>query len=373
MKVLFISHDASRTGAPISLLNLIKAIRLKVSDIQVTLLLLDGGPLFDEFKEVSDVFIYKSEFAKPYKRIFTRFSNGWLKKLIKQHRSTPFDLIFANTVVTANYVNLLIQKLSCKSLLWIHEHEFTINYYYPNWNDSNVINKVDLILAVSNYSKELIVKKYNLQADKVYVVGECIQVSYDNNVQDYNTSIFQSGYKYVAGCGLGSWRKGIDLFILLARYVQVVYPFQKIKFIWIGEINREAKTKLDYELERFGIKNIIFTGQVKNTQTYFRQIDVFALTSREDPFPLVALEAAMNQKPIICFDQTGGMVEFVSQGAGIVVPYADFAAMGDTILKILNDTQLLNDTGSRGQILASNYKSEITADRILDLICKLVD
>ena len=56
---------------------------------------------------------------------------------------------------------------------------------------------------------------------------------------------------------------------------------------------------------------------------YYCSMSAFALTSREDPFPLVALEAAEYHVPVLCFDGAGGTMEFVERGAGLSVPYLD--------------------------------------------------
>ena len=39
---------------------------------------------------------------------------------------------------------------------------------------------------------------------------------------------------------------------------------------------------------------------------YYQLMNVFLTTSREDPYPLVNLEAAYNEVPILCFQDSGG-------------------------------------------------------------------
>ncbi len=51
-KVLFISHDASRTGAPIVLLNLLKWFKTN-TDIPFQILLKKGGVLEPDFKAIA--------------------------------------------------------------------------------------------------------------------------------------------------------------------------------------------------------------------------------------------------------------------------------------------------------------------------------
>jgi glycosyltransferase involved in cell wall biosynthesis len=60
---------------------------------------------------------------------------------------------------------------------------------------------------------------------------------------------------------------------------------------------------------------------------YFAAFDVFALVSREDPFPVVCLEAASLGKPIVCFNSSDGEKEFVENDCGFVVPDLDIEIM----------------------------------------------
>ena len=77
-------------------------------------------------------------------------------------------------------------------------------------------------------------------------------------------------------------------------------------------------------------------------------MDVFTLTSREDPFPRVCMELAALEVPVVTFDN-GGAVELVSSGCGFVVPYLDVAAMADRVLELLGDATLRARLGAVGR------------------------
>lgn len=356
----------SRTGAPISLLNVIKYIR-RQKGAHVSVLALSGGVLADEFEAVADEIFYYNSKKSFTDKIINRIIkiDKRLSEVIQSHKKRAFNIVLANTIVSAPILNHLLENISLKSILWIHEHDYSINHFYPNLINSSIIHRVDKVLAVSEYSKKLLVDKYNFNSDSIEIVGECIEVLSHKQNHEYGVPpIFERNFRYVGGCGLTSWRKGIDLFIQLALYTQVNYPEENIKFIWIGEITHGTKLMLDYELPRLELKNIIFTGQVSNPADYLNQLSVFTLTSREDPFPLVAIEAAALSKPIICFDESGGMVEFVNKGAGIVVPYTDVKQMSDSIIQLLENTVLRNRIGYRAKQLAFEFEGDKPAIHI---------
>ena len=80
-----------------------------------------------------------------------------------------------------------------------------------------------------------------------------------------------------------------------------------------------------------------FIGVRNNPLDYIATFDIFALLSREDPFPLVVMEAAALQVPTVCFDKAGGSAEFIEHDAGIVVPYLDCRAFANACLGLLSD------------------------------------
>ena len=65
--------------------------------------------------------------------------------------------------------------------------------------------------------------------------------------------------------------------------------------------------------------------------------DAFVLTSREDPFPSVVVEAMASGLPTVVFQDSGGIVDLVSDAGGVTVPYLDVDAMAGALGRILQD------------------------------------
>ena len=71
--------------------------------------------------------------------------------------------------------------------------------------------------------------------------------------------------------------------------------------------------------------------------------DLLALTSREDPYPLVVIEAALIGIPAVCFNRSGGMVEFIGEDAGTVVPEGSVEQFAEAIIELKTNPKLLQD------------------------------
>lgn len=110
-------------------------------------------------------------------------------------------------------------------------------------------------------------------------------------------------------------------------------------------------------------------GSKPNPLDYFSEFALFALMSREDPYPLVCLEAASLAKPIICFDQAGGEPEFVEDDCGFVVPYLNLDAMADKILLLIKSPDLRDKMGIQAkQKVVSRHHISVAAPQIIEII-----
>ena len=173
----------------------------------------------------------------------------------------------------------------------------------------------------------------------------------------------------VGSSGTRHWRKGPDLFIELARSVRNKLD-TPIHFVWIGGGDKEQRNVLDCDIVKSGLEaSVHFLEAKTNPLDYFADFDVFSMTSREDPFPLVCLEVASLEKPILCFDKAGGEPEFVEKDCGFVVPSLDINAMADRVIELYNNRELLRQLGQNAtQKVRSRHTLEANAPKIAAII-----
>src|SRR5690606_8820970 len=110
MRVLFINHSASRTGAPIVLLHFLKWLKTN-TEVQIDVLTLRDDDLLDDFTKVSDFHFYH---LPKERRLMDKVLGTIKKKLKKEAPSNikyplkqleaisknDYNLIYANTVVS---------------------------------------------------------------------------------------------------------------------------------------------------------------------------------------------------------------------------------------------------------------------------------
>ena len=334
--LLFVGHDGIQAGSQVVLLEIIRWFR-NHTNRKIKLLMLSPGPMADKYVEFADVYVLPN---------YSVDSPEDLRDFI----SDEFEFIYLNTVVSARLfglINSLNINLSGDIITHIHEMENVLEEY-PSELES-LMYHAKLWISASPASSDTLIKKYGINADDVSTVSAFINPVVERNSpsDDFKlASRKELGLKpnsfVVSGCGTIYWRKGADIFLDTAR--QVISKGQdNIEFVWIGD--GPDRIELESSLTGEEKKYIKFAGNKNNANELLSAADVFYLSSREDPFPLVVLESAQHGVPTICFETTTGITEFIGDDAGITIPDIDSMAAANTIVELSGNSSIVRQMG----------------------------
>ena len=167
----------------------------------------------------------------------------------------------------------------------------------------------DKILAVSQATKNIIVEKYHIPADKIDVVYNGFEApqdlyKYDSSNYQYLESLKKKGYTIVSTVGRFTLQKGLFHFMRAAARAIKLHP--KMVFLFAGD--GEQKEDLMRMSADLGIsRNVIFTGFIRGKQLrdIYSISDVFVMSSVSEPFGLTALEAAHHGNALVITKQSG--------------------------------------------------------------------
>lgn len=385
--ILFVSHDASRTGATIVLLKVLEWLRAR-TDFAFQILLNHGGPLEPEFREIAPVSVFH-QYCAPSEnrgiRLFRRArllpdpQKDHLRRLKQCLMNAQVDLIYVNTIANIEPV-IWLTDLNCPILCHVHELEYAIRYCVGVAQFETLKSLIHQYIAVSESVKRNLVVHHQIPEEKIQVVYECLAHDFfaEADTRQMRASVCDElrippEARIVCASGTIDWRKGADLFIQLAYAVSKIYQENPVHYIWVGGKGggvNFSELELWHDMIHIGQAQCIhFLGEQPDPFRYFAAGDLFTLVSREDPFPLVCLEAASLGKPIICFDQAGGMPEFVEDDAGVVVPYLDLAAMAEVVAALLRNPERCWAAGQRArQKVWERHDINIMAPQIVQSI-----
>jgi len=128
MKIFFISHDASRSGAPLLLLDLIRLLN-ETGLYECAVLLKNGGVLTADFEKVANTFIWNIPESKLTTRnLLQRISCRFSSRLVESNRKNEIlykvresSVIINNTITNGELLKIITTGYSGLVLSYIHE------------------------------------------------------------------------------------------------------------------------------------------------------------------------------------------------------------------------------------------------------------
>ncbi|WP_064197126.1 MULTISPECIES: glycosyltransferase family 4 protein [Emticicia] len=384
MNILFVSHDANRAGAQLFLMNIMKYLKSK--GINMQLLLLDGGVLENEFSKICPVHYWNDDahISNGLKRTFRKFVKGneqnQIELLLEKLQQSSFDYIYANTIATSHALPLIKKYLSAPLITHIHELEFSIQLYSNKSDREFLFKNSTKIISCSRAVAENLITVHGVDENKTSIIHSFV----DNEkilhrLSEANKESIKIKYNLpeschlIGGCGNAEWRKGIDIFIQVINQI-LNTSNEKYHFIWIG-VKKEGEyyEQVSYDIAKMGIGDkITLIEQTPDAIELINCLDIFTIVSREDPFPLVMLEAALAQKTMIGFEKTGGCSEFIEEDAGIIVPYLNTIAMASSIIKLNNNQIYAKHLGEKAKEKVLNlYSFENSVLKIEQLLASI--
>jgi glycosyltransferase involved in cell wall biosynthesis len=343
-RVLLVSHEATRTGAPRVALQIARSLR--DSDREVVSVLRAGGPLARDFERASDrtvrePFIRLRAGLRRFRRtrtLATRLDLRIARRVLRQERPA---LAYLNTVKSACYVRPAVE-LAIPVVLHVHELEPLASSTLARYRLDDIFSEISLA-ACSGAARDNLARITRTPPASIMVVPSTIDVDGVIDQADAHADDSGAGRRplVVGACGTADTRKGIDLWLGMVALLQSARPELEVRFRWVGGPG-DAPRRFRTDLE--GDHSIEFCGEIENPYPAISEMDVFTLPSRTDAFPLVVLEAMALGRAIVAF-ALPGVVEQLGD-AGVLVEPEDPEAMAHAVADLLDDPERRRELGA---------------------------
>jgi glycosyltransferase involved in cell wall biosynthesis len=198
--------------------------------------------------------------------------------------------------------------------------------------NNKLINFSTFVIAQTDQMKDEIIEYYGTDKNKVVVI---------NNIVDTDTILKLSteevklpfGYRYIASGSLYSV-KGFDLLIKAFAEHIVSFPTDKLLIIGKETIERGYKSYLESLITELRLsENVSLLGHQSNPYKYYKNADVFVLSSLKEGFPNVVLENMVVGTPVLitdCIDFT----QIINSNIGIIVKRGSVSELVDGLKNI---------------------------------------
>lgn len=383
--VLFLGHGADRTGPPVFLANFQRWLAAH-TDLDFATVLTRGGPLLDQYRRWGPVRVLDPRWTVPRmgQQALARVGRPGPAAALRAQRDRSHlrawrspRLAYVNTASPATLRVLPLLAPSTPVLAHVHEMEVALRYQLSPAERALLLERTDRFVAASQAVADNLVEQHGVAVDRIAVHHEFVEPvppADPSERRRLRTALdIDPDAFVVVGSGMTEWRKAPDLFVLLAHELRRRTD-RPLAFRWVGGATAGPEWwPLDHEAHHLGVADLVrFVGPQDDPGRWFRAGDAFALTSREDAFPLAALEAASAGLPVVTFD-TGGMAEFVTgTGGGAVVRYPDVGAFAAALAGLADDDAARRRCGdAAARAVRARHLTEVAAPRLHRLVADL--
>lgn len=382
--LVVVSHSGSRSGAPMVLLRFLDWVDAN-TDIDVDVLLLHGGSMEREFERFdcrvigggdSRLWMLQRGLTNlELDRAANALAYARQAPLMWSRRQAPIFLL--NSLGSLPVLRFLPGSSNATFVLYVHELDDSFNRTLGESAWNLLSPRVDRFLSCGSMVTEMLVERKGIDPSRITEQPGFVDPPVDaaDAARRLRRSLGIADDAFVVGgSGRPEWRKGPELMIRAARTLIDRRPDLDVHFVWMGgPIDDSAGYKMVHDIREAGIADRFhLLGEVDEPPTVLAMLDVFALTSREDPYPLVMMEASAQGVPVVSF-ANGGVVEFAAAGGGApiaeIVPYLDVTAMVEVLAQLADDPARRLDLGARARkrVLAEHLV-DVGAPRLLDTL-----
>jgi glycosyltransferase involved in cell wall biosynthesis len=251
-------------------------------------------------------------------------------------KADDFDVIHAHDWVTFPAAVALSAALQKPLVVHIHATEFDRSGQGANRAIYDIerqgMEAASAVIAVSNYTANVLVHYYGVPFNKIHVVYNGI-----NHKPAATRPFAKRREAIVLFLGRITAQKGPEFFVKAAE--QVLRRYDNVKFVMAGWGDLASVIVEMVAARRLGSR-IFFTGFLRGQQVdiAYQMSDLYIMPSVSEPFGLTALEAVRHGLPVI-ISKTTGVGEILCNGA-LKVDFWDINKMAGQIVEVLTDARL---------------------------------
>lgn len=315
------------------------------------------GPLLPEFEAICPVSTVPDSNQGRMSKLFGGNPEDSIMSYIRvRYQRSDIDLIYANTIACAGLATIAKKALEVPLISHIHELQFSLDMYADTEDKQRLFELSDGVIACSQAVADNLIANNGVNQNKIEVIHSFIDnervievIENSNSEQIFEEFQLPQDQFLVGACGNAEWRKGLDIFINIAQ--EASQKLNSVHFVWIGvKPEGDYYDQVMYDVRKMGIENqITFIPPTPKAVEIINTLDAFLVSSREDPFPLVMLEAALCEKPILGFENSGGCSEFVKDKAGLLAKYMHISGVVDNLKTFIENEQLRKEKGETGK------------------------
>lgn len=300
------------------------------------------------------------DLALNYNRLKSYFSFQNILKFAKNiqkiqryiSKEKPDYILVASHIPITYFAPFLFSKART-----IKEFHFTKSLRNQGKLMNYIESKYDFLVVLSNEERSF------YPSNNVFVIPNPIETTIEENVTSYkeNIAVFVGRIAPVKQ---------------LEKMVEVWCQFIKLKPTWKLHIFGNAEGDYFEKINQMVLENrlhdsFVFKGQSNAIEEELKNAKVMLMTSLQECFPMVILEAKAKGVPVISFDSPTGPRNIIHNNFdGILVECNNIDSFVKQLVRFAEDENFQNSLSENALLTAKKYQIETIMNKWNDLIFK---
>ena len=222
----------------------------------------------------------------------------------------------------------------------------------------------DYIIAVSDSIRSVLIEEYKKSPERVVTIHNGIfplKPANDEDIRSFRSSLGIADSSVVIG-SVGQFIPAKDRTSLVLGFSEVLKNINREAHLIIVGDGPEKENILEL-IGQFGIQNFVHIFPPSSSiELLFSSVDFCVLSSIQEGFPYVILEAASLKKPFVA-TQVGGVCEFVENGVtGLTIPSRSPELLAKGMITLINNPDLCRRLGNAAR---ERFQQNHTFDRMI--------
>lgn len=261
-------------------------------------------------------------------------------------------------VVVLSHINLLpagffIKIFSPATKLVLLAHGIEVWKTFPAWK-KYLLNKCDLILPVSEFTKDTMVKLTAIPEEKFRIVNNCLDPFLPEPVREEKNKNILARYGFsdshiilmtLTRLSATEKHKGYDTVLYALQKLVKINP--AIRYLLAGKYDALEKQRVDKLISELGLNEfVVLAGFIADEEigAYYNLADMYIMPSKKEGFGIVFIEALYYGKPVIAGNKDGSVDALCNGLFGLLVDPDNQQGITDAIQKVIeNKEQFLPD------------------------------
>ncbi|HLC63409.1 MAG TPA: glycosyltransferase family 4 protein [Candidatus Nanoarchaeia archaeon] len=383
MKICIVSHEYPPniiSGCGTALNTLAKGLVKNGHEITIITPLLRTDKEREESKNLTIIRIplTGSMILRILSRIDSRIAFSFALRKFKKHFTfTQFDILHVYDVHDSYFLN---KKLtSVQTIISVNDYYAFITplnifkFPYPTPNkikryihamltktlNKMFLKKASLIIALTEYSKDVLRKKCNIAEKKIRVIYRGMEIKKFRQSRNKYTSM------KILYIGSNMERKGVPYIIDAMPTILKTYPESHLTII--GKTNPALQKLLKEKIQNNKLQDKITIMEYipsEKIPSYFEDANVFILPAIIENLAVTVLEAMSSKTPVVTTG-VGGHEEAISSGSGILINPGSSEEISNAIIQIFSNPQKAKQMGENAlKIIHEKFSQQRMIDEV---------